>query len=1062
MGMRTVVCHAHANSIYDFKPMRLTTLRFGSTALRSLKTIAGWARINRILPSLLFFCALWMFAYGSPLWAQEHEVSGQVVAQEGGALPGVNVLVEGTTIGTTTDVNGSYSLTVPSPQDTLVFSFVGYSTEEIPINGRSEVDVTMVSDAEMLDEIVVVGYGEQQRENVTAAISQLSSQELEDVQATSVGQSLQGLASGVQVTSAGAPGEGAIVRIRGLSTTNNNQPLYVIDGVPVGGIEGLNPNDIQSIEVLKDASAASIYGSRAANGVVLISTKTGQEGGVRVNFSSSVGMQSVPESNWIDVMNTEQYVDFNQRLAQNSGESPPSNIVDSPPSQTVNWQDAVFRQGLVMNHNLGISGGSDIAQYRISGGYMREEGAVVATGFERYSLRINSNVDLGRFNVSESFSVTHRIQNPMRTNEVLGLAQRFPPYLSVRDSENIGGFNGPNSADGFDDPSPVRIQELGYEETGVTKIVGNVTGEARIVEGLRVETVLGADVEYSTFDDFVPSFRTGSFNSQDFASVTENRARVFSPISTTTLNFDQTYGSHNLSAIAGYELSVTKFSDLGGQGRNPLTDDVQVPGAIQEDVVNGTEGTDVLKSVFGRVTYNYDGRYLIQGALRRDGYSRFGPNYKYGLFPSGSVGWVLSEEAFLSDVSVLSNLKLRGSYGVTGNNQSLDRYEYQSTVTTGFQYPFPGGSAAGASVVSLANSALRWETTTMLNVGVDAGFFGQALTFTGEYYQNTTENILLQISLPPSFGYAGDPRANTGEVQATGFEFSAGYQSQGSGEFDWSVNANFSTASNEVTSLGLGNPLSGATWQQAEGTSTRITEGQPIWYFYGWEVDRLFQQGDFNPDGTLKSQFANQVTGGNPQPGDIKFVDQNGDGVINSSDRTNIGSPHPDYYFGLSGNFSWKNFDLALSLQGAGGHQILRDYAYWTEGMTRINNHSTKLLDAWTPQNTDTNIPRVVNGAADANNNNRMSDRWISDADYLRLQRVTLGYELPLDQMNLGQVRRARIYVQAENLFTFTGYPGYDPEVSARDSEAGDASVGIDTGQYVQPRAFRVGVNLDF
>lgn len=1004
-----------------------------------------------------------VFGVGSVFAQQGGTVRGSVTdGATGDPLPGANVVLAGTQQGAATDADGSYAIKGVAPGTYSVrASFLGYQEtvrENIQVTAgeTTTVNFSLQQQERALDELVVVGYGEQERQDVTAAVSSVSSQDLQDVQSSSLDQALQGQAAGVEVSSAGGPGEGALVRIRGLASTNNNQPLYVIDGVPTGGIQGLNPSNIQSIEVLKDASAAAIYGSRASNGVVLISTRSGQEGDMRVSFNSSVGYQNVPESKWLDLLNTQQYDEFNTRLANNTDgvSAPPAILNDTYPNQNVDWQDAVFRTGVTTNNALSLSGGSEKAQYLVSLGYTSEEGAIVETGFERYSLRVNSNYDVGRFDFSESFSVSYRKQNPMRTSEVLGLAQRYPPYLSVRDESNLGGFNGPDQPDGFDDPNPVRIQHNGFEHDKITKVVGNVTGEARIVEGLTFRQVLGLDAEYGTYDNYIPAFNDGGFQGQDFSEITENRFSNFSPITTSTLNFDKTFGSHNVSAIAGYELNATFYSISESFGENTVTPlSVSVPGSVTEgSTIGGSEGVDVLESFFGRVNYDYGGRYLVQAALRRDGFSRFGPNNKYGLFPSASVGWVLSEEAFLSDVSVLSNLKLRGSYGFTGNNQSLNRYEYQSSVVTGYEYPLgDGNTAPGVSIEALSNSDLRWERTQMLNVGADVGFFNQALTFAAEYYQNTTEDILLQISLPGSYGFAGDPRANTGEVQTSGFEFTAGYQSRGTGDLSWGVDANFSTSNNEVISTGIGNPITGATWQQAEGTATRIAEGNPIWYFWGWKTDGLFQQGD---------SFSAQP---DAQPGDVRFVDVNGDGTIDTDDRTMIGSPYPDFYYGLSGNMTWKGVDLGVTLQGAAGHQILRDYAYWIEGMQRINNHSTKVLDAWTPNNTDTDVPRAVAGPGDPNNNNRISDRWISDGDYLRVKRVTLGYELPVG--NVQSLSRARVYLQSENVFTFTGYPGYDPEVAPRDGsegQTGDNSRGIDTGQYVQPRSFRVGVQVDF
>jgi len=1006
---------------------------------------------------------------------QTGEVAGTVTdAETGDPLPGVNVVVVGTQQGAATDVEGRYRITGLEPGTYSVqASFVGYQEDvqegiEVQADETATVDFSLAPAATGLEEVIVTGYGgEQQRGDVTAAISQISSQELEDANVSSFDQALQGLSSGVEVTSAGSPGQGAIVRIRGLATTNNNDPLYVIDGVPTNELEGVSPSDIESIEVLKDASAAAIYGSRASNGVVLVSTKSGQAGERRVTFNSSVGFQNVPENRWLDLLNTDQYVEVNRRLAENTdGVSVPGNIAEGAdiPDQNVDWQDAVFQTGLVTDHSFGISGGSETSQYHVSLGYTKEEGAVVESDFERYSLRVNSSFDLGGFDISENISLSHRERNPMRTEEVIGLAQRFPPYLSVRDSDNLGGFNGPDQADGFDDPNPVRIQENGFEQEEVTKILGNVSAEAQITDGLSVRTVLGADVEYGTYDNFVPAFNDGEFQNQDFSEIEENRFTFFQPVSTTTLNFDRTFGSHTINNVAGYEYTLTKFNESGGQGRNNVTRNIRVPGSVEEDVVSGTEATDVLHSAFNRINYNYDDKYLIQAAARYDGFSRFGPGQKWGIFPSGSAGWVVSEEPFLSDVSVLSNLKVRGSFGVTGNNQSLDRYEFQSTVSTGFEYPFGGTAQTGSAIVNLANEDLQWETTKMLNVGTDLGFFDQALTFTAEYYRNTTQDILLDISLPGSSGFAGDPRANTGEVETTGFEFTLGYESQNAGDFNWSVDANFSTVENEVTSLGRGNPINGATWQQAEGVSTRIEGGRPIWFFFGWETDRLFQEDDFASDGSLKDGIPNQAGEENdPKPGDIKFVDQDGNGVIDENDRTQIGSPHPDMFYGLTGNVTWKNFNASLTMQGAAGQQILQDFAFWTDGTERINNFRTDVLDAWTPQNTDTDQPRLVAGAGNANDNNRISDRWIEDGDYLRVKRVTLGYQLPLERFNLGsRVQRARVYVQSENLFTLTGYDGYDPEVGARDSATGDASRGIDTGQYVQPRAFRVGVELTF
>lgn len=979
----------------------------------------------------------------------------------GEPLPGVNVVVEGTNQGAATGANGNYTISNVEPGTySMRASFVSYQdvvVEDVEVQDgqTTTVDFAMVPATEALDEVVVVGYGEQQRRDITGSISQVSSESLQDIQVTSPEEALQGLAAGVQVTGGGVPGSGARVRIRGLSTVNNTNPLFIVDGVEVGGLEAVDVSNIASIEVLKDASAAAIYGSRASGGVVLISTKSGEPGALRVDFRSSYGIQQVP--NQLDLLNTAQYVDYTTEMQQNAGLEPPARFDQDGFSENANtdWQDAVFQQGFITTNNLAVSGGSEDATYRLSLGYAQEKGTVIETGFERFSLRANSDFDLGPVTLSENLALTHREQSNLR-GDILGLAQRMPPYLNVRDPDNPGGYDGLDLVDLADDQNPVRLQELGYSRNSETKIFGNLTAELQLIDGITLRSVLGADYAQGLGENYTPSFRTGDFQGQDFASIGENRFTFFQPVSTTTLDLNQGVGSHQVSGTFGFEVQNTFFKNISGNGRNNLTNEVRVIGSVQEGIsVGGSEGEDVLVSYFGRVNYNYDGRYLLEGAIRRDGYSRFGPNDKWGIFPSVSLGWNVAEEAFMAETP-LSQLKLRGSWGLTGNNNALGRYEWQSTVGTGFRYNFNGTDVRGAGVPSLSNRDLRWETSESINVGIDVGVLDQALTFTAEYYQNTTEDILLPISLPGSFGFPGGSRANTGSVETTGFEFAAGYQSFGTGAFNWQVNANFSTASNEVTSLGLGSPITGVNWGTGTNLANRVVEGEALWHFYGWRVDRIFQAEDFNEDGSLRDGIPMQS---NAAPGDIKFQDLDGNGTINAEDRVDLGSPHPTYFYGLTASATWRQFDVSLSLQGQGGNQILQQYKFWTQGMTRPFNAETEVLNRWTPENPDSDMPRAISG--DPNNNARMSDRFLSDGDYLRLQRLTIGYDLPIQQLGLTPttVRSARIYVQSQNLLTITGYEGYDPEVIGGGN---DNNFAVDDGSYVLPRTFLVGLQLNF
>ncbi len=999
----------------------------------------------------------------------EKNISGTVTDPDGLALIGANILVKGTDIGTVTDFEGKFTLSVPDDAEALIFSYTGYVTQEVPIGDRTEFNIQLTEDIAALDEVVVVGYGTQGRGTITSAIDKIEGDEVSTLPVVSTAQAIQGRSAGLTVTNQGAPGQDPIIRIRGLTTPNNNNPLIVIDGVPAGGLNAINPNDVESIEVLKDASAAAIYGSRAAGGVILITTKRGKTGAPRLTFDAYAGIQSA--ANRLDLLNTDQYIEIMTEQQQNGGLPVPPRFDDASIRNTsIDYQDEVFRTSPIMNYTLGISGGTDKANYLLSLNYMNQEGIVLNNDFERYSVRINSDYQLwGRVKLGQSLVMSYT-----RTNNVANQGGRaifehvtkFPPYLQPFDENNLGGFNGPDQIDNNDAENPVRVLRLGDRNSQGVKTLGNIFADVEIIEGLNFRTSIGMDLNFSRNFTFIPAFFDGEFHNENFANFNENRTTFFSPVWTNTLSYDRSFGQHNFGAIAGYEVQDFTTESIGGQGTNSLTSDLQTPGSIQENE-NLTGGTfeDGLVSYFGRINYDFAGRYLLQAAIRRDGYSRFGPNNKWGVFPSVSLGWNVASEPFFQSVEAVSNLKVRASWGKTGNNNALGRYEYQPTVQTNFTYNFGPGSEVvnGASIPGLANEALKWESTTMTNIGFDLGLFDDAVTFSAEYYQNNTEDILLSIPLAPSLGLDRNVRSNAGDIESNGFEFTLGVRNSKSA-VKWSIDANFATQNNEVVSLGVGNPINGRGWQG--DVLTRVEEGEPIYYFQGWQVDRLFQEGDFNADGTLREGIPSQDEA---SPGDIKFLDiagpadDNGnptgpDGVIDANDRTNLGSPLPEYTYGLTGSLEYKNFDFTLFLQGVGGNKIFKAYAYWTQGMSRVFNGETVLLDRWTPTNTDTDVPRAVSG--DPNRNARASDRFIDDGDYLRIKNVTLGYTFnTLDQSWLSNLR---VYLSAQNLLTFTNYEGYDPEVSVFQGADFNNSFGIDLGQLPQARIFTFGIQAGF
>ena len=984
--------------------------------------------------------------------ASGRRVTGTVKASDGAeTMPGVNVLVKGTTLGTATDIDGNFSIDVPSENSVLVFSFIGYRQHEVRVGNMTQIDVNLETDLSNLSEVVVIGYGTQERAKVTGAISSVGSEKIRELPVQNLASALQGRAAGVMVTNAGAPGTDPLVRVRGIGTVGNNDPLYVIDGIPAGGLNQINPADIESIEVLKDASAAAIYGSRAANGVILVTTKKGSIGKVKVTLDSYYGSQTAWKQ--LDLLNRDQYIAFGRELLSNGNQPAPQRFDDLGELANVetDWQGEMFRSAPIQDHNLSISGGNESALYNISFGYFGQEGIMRGTDFERISFRSNTDFKLNKYvNVGQTLTVAYSSRN----NEPFtgGRSQlehivKQVPYIPVRDATRLGGFRSPDRVDGSDPENPVLNAELRTSRQQDYKILGTAYLDVMPFEGFRYRFLVGMDIGLGTNDQYTPRFFAGDFNNQAFAAIQQTRSTFVSPLFSNQFSYSRIIQKHSFDVLAVIEQQTFKNTSLTGTGQNNLTNDVRVLQGVQNQTTASNETNYALISYVARLNYDYDQKYLFSASVRRDGGSRFGPNNKWGTFPSVSVGWRLSQETFMSSVSAISDLKLRGSYGETGNDRIGD-YVYQGTINSNMFYNFDGTLLGGSTISSLANSNLKWETTIMKNIGLDFGLFGDRFVGSFEWFDNTTEGMILGVPIPPSLGFDGAPVANVGTVNNKGVELTLGYRKY-TGDFQFSIDGNFGTVKNELVSLGTGNTIFGPEFQGDQMTFTE--EGRPIAYFYGWIADGLFQTGE------------NSAQQPNARPGDIKFRDINDDGIIDANDRTFLGHYMPDFTYGVNFSANYKNFDFTLFLQGVQGNEIFNNLRFHTEGMTRLFNASTVVLDRWTPSNTNTDVPRAVSG--DPNRNARASSRFVEDGSYMRVKNIIIGYTIPgtaLNSWTNGYVSRVRIYLQTQNPLTFTKYTGYDPEVAVRTGVNSSLGTGIDYGQFPAARTFIGGIQFTF
>jgi TonB-linked SusC/RagA family outer membrane protein len=1011
-------------------------------------------------------------------------VQGKVLDEYGLPLPGATVVEQGTNNGTLTDFDGKFSINVPEDA-VLQFSFLGYSTVEVNVGGRTELEIQFTSVAANLDEVVVVGYGTQKKSVVTGAISSVDAKDIENQQIGRLEQALQGRTSGLTIaSSSGSPGAESTVIIRGATSLNPgaNSPLYVVDGIVVGGsnVDYLSPNDIASIEILKDAASAAIYGARSSAGVILITTKKGQKGEIQFSYDGYVGTQAPDRQ--LDLLNGEQYATLiNEQSLGGGGEI----IFENPQSleEGTNWQDFIFNDDArIQSHQISISGGNEISTFYSSFGLFDQEGIVATeiSNFKRHNIRLNS---------------THKVSKWLTVGQNLGYSR----------TKNLGGvpgntdFGGPLSSAIMMDPlNPVIITDpnvaddvpystqpvvrdangnpygistmvqqqvtnpLAYIQTRkgnynwADNIVGNVFVEIEPIAGLKFRSTLGVELTYQGAENFTPLFYlNANHENTGQTAFGRNRSQSFDWNIENTLSYDRIFGDHNFSVLLGQGA----YLDNNSSGLNvtyygiPVDnfDDASMNYDISADdiVATGFEGIHhTVTSLFSRVTYNYLEKYLFTGIIRRDGSSRFGPNNKYGYFPSGSLGWVPTREDFWIRNDYVNFLKLRASYGITGND-FLGNFRYLPTVGGGRNYSFGlDNYLIGYSPDAPANPDLRWEETSQLNLGFDSRLF-QNFSLTFDWFVKKTNGILQVVELPRYVGATGSAYGNVADMENRGLELELGY-SKKLGDLKWNINGNVSYLQNEVTYLGEGKEYleGGADLQNSTYALTRTAVGEAIGSFYGFQTKGIFQNQNevdsyLGPDGTPIQPDA--------QPGDFMWADINEDGVISADDRTFIGDPTPDWSFGISFQASYKNFDFQLFGQGVAGNQIF-------QGLRRLDiptaNWQTTALNRWNGEGTSNTYPRL--STKDSNKNfSNPSDFHLQNGDYFRIKTMQIGYSFPETTIEKVGITRARIYISSNNLVTFTDYTGFDPEI-------GGSSYGIDRGIYPQSRSFSLGLNFGF
>ena len=975
------------------------------------------------------------------MFAQQITVQGIVKDQTGETVIGASVMEKGTTNGTITGIDGDFSLNMSS-NGTLVVSFVGYKTQEVQVKGQKQLQVVLSEDAEMLDEVVVIGYGTMKKSDLTGAVSSIGNKDIKDSPVSNLGQAIQGKISGVQIVDAGKPGDNVSIKIRGLGSINNCDPLVVIDGVPTDlGLSSLNMADVERLDVLKDASATAIYGSRGANGVVMITTKRGTEGKGKLAVSANYSFQNA--TNVPSLLNAAQYAELSNDMMVNSGRNPnPEWANPSELGAGTDWMDELLRTGVMQNYTVSYSGGNEKSHYYVSGGFLDQSGVVKSVNYRRFTFQSNSDAQVLKW-LKFSNNITFSADTKKSGSYNIGDALKALPIYPVKNED--GSWSGPdgNSEWYGSTRNPIGPTELNKSQTDGYNFLANLTAELTFTKWLKFKSTFGYDAKFWFIDNFTPKYNWKPTPTEETSRYKSDN-KSFTYLWDNYFLFDHTFAEkHRVGLMAGMSAQWNTNDYLNAQKNVFMFDNVhEMDNGEEMYAIGGNETEWALLSYMARVNYSYEDRYLLTATIRRDGSSRFGKKHRWGTFPSVSVAWRASQEKWFPKNDYINDLKVRAGYGVTGSQASVGNYSYLASYNTSV-YPFGISSGNQTALVSstLANPYIHWEEVAQTNIGFDASLFNSRVMFSFDAYMKETRDMLVKASIPITSGFEDTTTTytNAGKVRNQGIEMSL-HTINLTGELGWETNLTATYNKNKIKDLNSDVPY--YINQINNSYVTMLAKDYPINVFYGYVTDGIFQN---------QSEVNTHAVQPGAEPGDIRFRDLNNDGVINDSDRTVIGNPNPSWLFSMNNSLSYKGFELSVFLQGIAGNKIYNANNIDNTGMAAAYNQTTDVLKRWQGEGTSNSMPRAVFG--DPNQNTRVSDRFVENGSYLRLKNITLSYTFPKQWLQKAQIENARLSLSCENVATITGYSGFDPEVGIN---------GIDQNRYPISRTFSLGLNFNF